>query len=46
MGSGGAGALLQLIFDYAREERNFAAILYLIAVLIGLVLPAVDEVGA
>ena len=46
MGTNGVGGLLDIILEYVREEGNFAVILYVIAILIGLVLPAVQEVGA
>jgi len=45
METNGAGALLGILLEYIQEERNFAVILYVIAVLIGLLLPTVQEVG-
>ncbi|MCC6487062.1 MAG: hypothetical protein IT364_06140 [Candidatus Hydrogenedentes bacterium] len=46
METGGAGAFFDILLEYILEERNFAVILYVIAVLIGLVVPAVDDAGA
>jgi uncharacterized membrane protein (DUF106 family) len=46
MDTDGLGGLLDILLGYIQEERNFAVILYLIAILIGLLLPAVQQVDA